>query len=69
MKLLLLTSVVLTCVVAAGVPAGADTITYTFTGSVYDVSVSAGNTASGTYAVGDSVSGSFTIDDTGSVDT
>lgn len=69
MRLLVLAGVVLACVVAAGIPAAADTITYTFTGSVYEISVSAGNTASGTYAVGDSVSGSFTIDDTGAVDT
>lgn len=69
MRVLWICAIALATALAAGDPARADTITYTFTGSVYDISVSAGNTASGVYAVGDAVSGSFTIDDTGAVDT
>jgi hypothetical protein len=68
MRVLWICAIALATALAAGDPARADTITYTFTGSVYDISVSAGNTASGVYAVGDAVSGSFTIDDSGATD-
>ena len=68
MRALWIGAVALATALVAGDPARADTITYTFSGSVHDISVSAGNTASGMYAVGDAVSGSFTIDDTGAVD-
>lgn len=47
----------------------ADTITYEFSGSVIGIDLSPGNLSpSGAYSIGDTVSGSFTIDDGGSPD-